>query len=925
MYSQIIVWLIVLEILGLLGFLISFRAFSRLSDRGYCFSKPVGLLLISILTWFLGLTHVLPNMLVSVLVALIILLVLSFSSIRNHTSEFLEYVGKNLKTILIFELLFIIVFVIFAISRSLSPDLNHTEQPMDLMLLNAVITSPSYPPQDPWLSGEVVSYYYFGYLMFGVLANLAWQAPQVAYNLGIATVAALSAVTVFGIVFNLIRISYGSWLGAIFGALAGVFFLVFASNLVGTLELLRSSGIGSEGFWEFWGVQGLTATSQPSHSWRPDDSLWWWWRASRVVPGTINEFPMFSFLLGDLHPHVMSIPFVLLVVGIGLQIYQTPKLINTVSLAQVRLITFPAVTIIFLIGAALVLINWPANLFDWAQNVLVVGGAFFIILLISLTALATLVGLVTWSPNAIGNLGWPFSIIAISAIGSLAAINLWDLPLGIAIITGAVLLNLARFGSNIKQRLGRGLVLIWLTIAMSAIVFIPYYLTLETTGSGIAALRDVVSRPAHLFLVWGVFITLSIGFLIALIPRFLTYQGAWVTKIGVSSFFIFTPLLIWFQWGARLFTATVLVLFVIMVIFAIRRAGYRLLGADEVNFAGTGTGLTLIVGGFVIAGGMLWDGIMNGERIEGQTEPAFARLLIVLPIAILSLISCYGSWVGAEARALKGRNNLNAVTIVLALMALSLIVLMGAELFYVSDFFGGDLRRMNTVFKFYYQIWILLSVVAGFSIWYVSSRWNTRILRGRVGLLCWSFFLVTIFGSLSYYPMASLLVSHSYASVRTLDGQNYIARENINESMVIDWIRKNVRSEAVVLEAAEIPCANSQGFCSDWTSVGRIAGNTGRPTVIGWEQHELQWRKKDEVVTGRRDDVRVIYETIHISVAETLLEKYQVDYVLIGPRERAAYGIKGRSKFFDLGNPVYTAGESEKFEVFKINSDLWNS
>ena len=925
MYGQIVFWIIILEIIGLVGFPIAFRSFSRLGDRGYNFAKPLSLLLLSVLTWFLGLTHIIPNSIFSIVLALIILLGISYAASKNHIEDLLKFLKSNLKTILISEVIFITIFVIFALARSLSPDLNHTEQPMDLMFLNAVITSPSYPPQDPWLSGEVVSYYYFGYLLFGVLAQLSGLASEVAYNLGIATIAALSAITIFGIVFNLVRISNGSRHGAIAGGLGALFFLVFASNLVGTLELLRSSGVGSETFWEFIGVQGLAGLSNPSHTWRPDDSFWWWWRASRVIPGTINEFPMFSFLLGDLHPHVMSIPFVLLVVGVGLQIYQTPRLLSTVSLRQVPLLMFPVVTSLLLLATALVVINWPAGLFDWAQDLLVYSGLIFIVLLISLTALATLVGLVTWTPGSIRILGWPFFLTAVISIGVLAAINLWDLPLGVSIVSGAILLNAVRYGGNIKRRLGRGAVLIWLIFVLSLLAFAPYYLTLETTGSGISALREIVSRPVHLFLIWGAFLALALSLLMAVIPRVIVQQGNWVSRLGVSAFLIFTPLMIWFQWGARLFTATILVLFILVVIFSIRRAGYRLLAADEVNFAGTGTGLTLIVGGLIIAGGLLWDGIMNGERIGDESGPAFERLLIVLPLALLALISTYGSWSGTEVRGLRARDNLKGITPILGLLGLASIILMGAEVFFVSDLFGGDLRRMNTVFKFYYQAWILLSIVAGFSIWYVTSRWNQRSLGGRIGLFTWVFFLVIMIGSLSYYPVASLTASHTYVSAKTLDGQRYIEKENINESLTIDWLRKNVEPDAVVLEAAEIPCASSQGFCSDWTSVGRLSGSTGRPTIIGWEQHEMQWRRDDSSVTGRRFDVRSIYETIQNDEAEVLLNKYQVDYVVIGPRERSAYGIKGREKFFQLGVPVYSVGESTGFEIFKINSDLGTS
>jgi hypothetical protein len=80
------------------------------------------------------------------------------------------------------------------------------------------------------------------------------------------------------------------------------------------LEFLAAHNIGSSGFWDWVGIKELTAYD--STKWYPDQH-WFWWRETRMLDGGrgIHEFPFFSFLLGDLHPHVMSIPFVLLAGG----------------------------------------------------------------------------------------------------------------------------------------------------------------------------------------------------------------------------------------------------------------------------------------------------------------------------------------------------------------------------------------------------------------------------------------------------------------------------------------------------------------------------------------------------------------------------------------------------------------------------------
>ncbi|MBI3743867.1 MAG: hypothetical protein HY261_06215 [Chloroflexi bacterium] len=61
---------------------------------------------------------------------------------------------------------------LWVIVRAHNPAIAHTEQPMDFALLNGILKSPHFPPNDPWYSGQSISYYYFGYLMFAGVTKL---------------------------------------------------------------------------------------------------------------------------------------------------------------------------------------------------------------------------------------------------------------------------------------------------------------------------------------------------------------------------------------------------------------------------------------------------------------------------------------------------------------------------------------------------------------------------------------------------------------------------------------------------------------------------------------------------------------------------------------------------------------------------------
>ena len=140
-----------------------------------------------------------------------------------------------------------------------------------------------------------------------------------------------------------------------------------------------------------------------------------------------------------------------------------------------------------------------------------------------------------------------------------------------------------------------------------------------------------------------------------------------------------------------------------------------------------------------------------------------------------------------------------------------------------------------------------------------------------------------------------------------LNGQAYLSRSAPAELMAIEWIRDNTARDAVVVESAVAPCSGNKLGCSDFTEAGRISASTGRPTVVGWEQHELQWRNASAEVFARRAHVRTIYETTDVAESARLLERYGADYVVVGPRERQMYAADGLAKFDSMGELVFDA------------------
>ncbi|HDT15423.1 MAG TPA: hypothetical protein ENN55_04360, partial [Firmicutes bacterium] len=298
-FGSILHWWIVSVLIGILAVPISFMIFRKSHDRGYMFSKVIGLFLIGYFSWLIGFAAF--NLVTIYGVIFIIGGVSGYLFIKNKekiTREMKERTGL----ILITELFFLFVFLAYGLFRMYQPDIVGTEKFMDFAFMNAITRADSMPPYDPWMSGVDaagkqlhISYYYFGYLIMAIMFKITGIAGSLAYNLAVIYTVALSALCIVGLLYNMTK-------NYLIGFLAAAFLLLI-SNLDGFIQVVSNG----------WSTSNFN-----------------WWTSSRIIdyPGydiTINEFPFFSFLLGDLHPHQMAIPFVLLALNTAFYFIKTDK------------------------------------------------------------------------------------------------------------------------------------------------------------------------------------------------------------------------------------------------------------------------------------------------------------------------------------------------------------------------------------------------------------------------------------------------------------------------------------------------------------------------------------------------------------------------------------------------------------------------
>ncbi|MDO8755435.1 MAG: DUF2298 domain-containing protein, partial [Anaerolineales bacterium] len=482
--TAFLTWYIILTLLGWLTFPLAFYLFPALTDRGYTLARAAGLLIWGYLFWLLASLGIAQNDMGGILLALAILIALSLWSISNLKSLFTDYLRSHFLLIITTEILFLVAFAFLAFVRAANPELTSTEKPMELAFINGILRSPVFPPQDPWLSGYAISYYYFGYVMTAMLARISGVNGSTAHNLMTALIFALAAIGSYGILFNLLSADRGRQTvdrfakpdgeepstvhrplstthrplpaGTVHGlALLAPLFLLLVSNFEALLEVLHRRGLFwikdpvtgnfTSSFWTWLDMKELSQPPMQPFGWIPDRYLWWW-RASRVIQDydmtggfreVIDEFPFFSFLLGDLHPHVLAIPFGLLAISAALNLF----------------------------------------LGGWRGQINLFG-----------------------SRLRLSYAGFLFSALL---IGGLAFLNTWDILVAAALIVASYVIWRANDDGWRWERI-EDLFFFSLPLGiLSVLLYFPFYLGFSSQAGGILPNFMYPTRSVHLWVMWG--------------------------------------------------------------------------------------------------------------------------------------------------------------------------------------------------------------------------------------------------------------------------------------------------------------------------------------------------------------------------------------------------------------------------------------
>jgi YYY domain-containing protein len=828
------------------------RVLGGLPDRGYTLARATGVLLVAFVFWLMtsfGLTlNTTGSMALAWVIVLIAGLALFFTMRRDERPDLRAWWQENRTVIIVGEVLFIVLLFGWAVVRAHQNGLQATEKPMELAFISATMRSETFPPNDPWMAGYGISYYYFGYIMAAMLSMLSGVPSTIGFNMTISLLFALTGITAYGVLYNMVRSSVfrrrrsrlladdaalqdeeaasrepSQRTAAIFGVIGAVFVILLSNFQFPIIELPYQTRIASQEYLQFFGSNERMNVRNPA----ADTDLarwdyWWWFRSARVINDTyldgrreevIDEFPQFSFLLADVHPHVLALPFAALAIGAALNVLLFARAPRREQLVFYSLI----------IGGLIFLNTWDGPIY-----------ALVIVLAEGVRRLTR---------NGLGRL----------TLGDLASMFL----LGAAMLGIGALLYLP-FLIGFRSQLGGVLPnLVHPTLFQQFVVhfgplliILTFFLIVEAVRAG-RRMNWGVGLRAGLGIVWLlIMIMLALTVIAWLVPDIRTSVLRYIEDSGG-----------WGEFLPGLLT---------------KRLTHSL----------TAIFLTL---GLITVFARLLPRILARSSDEEDGDPEARHVVTYSPQTGFALV----------------------------LVGVGILLTLAPEFVYLRDYFG---TRMNTVFKLYYQAWLLWAIAAAFAVYNILA--DVRAVEVRPALrtvFSVALAIVLVLGFL--YPVfgihnRTMIETGFWMSPETAEltldgGPRFTHFTDYDAAMCLSRLLASAGIRGHQIVVAEASGGSYQG------EYGRTATLTGLPVVFNWPFHQLQWRGAtfNAVAGTREQDIDRLYADPTWASAQEIIGRYSIDFIAFGVPERGRYGEAAETKFRDNLEPVCDNGGSRYYRV----------
>lgn len=877
--SSVLIWWLTIFITGMIFLPVTFQIFQKFADRGYIFTKVIGILFSSYLIWLLGSLKILPFTNITIIITLIGWALANMYLLGRLRKKGL-LTNLPFRLIIFEELLFLLTLSFWSYVKAAEPSIHGLEKFMDFGFVNSILRSDYFPPPDMWLAkspdyagGYFINYYYFGHYIAAFLTKLSGIDSAVTYNLMLATLFAFTFTLSFSLGLNLyylyilikskieqisklldIKITLKK---ALLAGFLSAFLVTFAGNLH-TIYILTSN----------------YPLDNPLPPWKLELGIYperyWYPNATRFIPFTIHEFPIYSFVVADLHGHVSDIPFVLLFFAILLTIVippdkkekQDPDMSGLGKLFsefwEHTSVTLPR---ILLLGI-LLSVMYMTNAWDGLIYMIFVGLVFLYINIRKTT--------------------YDKSFSFYQAIYSTFSASLF-------LVFFFLLANLP-FSLNFRP-----------FVSGIGVLCAPKFLLGKKLGPFLFEAGKCQKSPVWMLMfLWGFFYYNIFGFLVFVIfPRLKTsfFHSHDTPPLPPKNSRIHTN---------RLF---------ILIRQIVKAVGKLFLQSNPVNifiliFISIST-LLLIFPEYLYMKD-IYPAHYRANTMFKLGYQAFMMLGLVSAFVVLKISDIFNE------RFIKVDENKLKKFPKWMIKMLFIIIISNACIWIIMDFLKttdyGDMTKIT----------ILRWLFAFMNIFFFGNFVNQIIRIRRLTLnktsfcyLLWFIFFYICFFFVGIYPYFA--INSYYSGLKTyhgLDGLNWLTTQYADDFKAIQWLRSNVKCNDVT----QIQCSNHpvivEASGDSYTDYARVSANTGLPTIVGWPVHEWLWRGSYDEAGKRIPEVQAIYESKDMKLTREILQKYDVQYIFIGSLEREKYKNLDMDKILKLGKLVFESGETK---VIKVN------
>lgn len=836
--GSVLVWSVLLLLFGAGTFPLTAKIFNKFGTGGFILSQALGIILTGLVVWTIAYTGI-PGFTLPVVIGVFIAISAACWGICSTRKAALSKMKEPLfvERVVIEELAFLVIFVLMCYFKGFLPDINGQEKYMDYGFIMSMLRNPNLPAKDMWLAGNNINYYYFGQFMWALVIKCSFIRPQVAYNLAMCTATALPFAMTFSFGTMLIEtaVNHGFHDSPIPKYLAGTL-TGFAVSIWGNSHsfFYDPDSIGNK-FLTLFKKLGCDV-GNTTEFYYPDSTRYIGFNPEITTNGgdyTIEEFPFYSYLIGDLHAHVISMMVIILIACLMLALINSAEYPDAEELKLKRSFSYlklsggrlgiefrNTLSLPFILSAVLLGAAQMTNYWDFLFYFIFCSMAVLIVNVRKSKNFADLWGIIYFVINTA-------FILSFYIVGGNEPLLLIALELLLAVFAYL-------FSVLSPSALSRTAFQMSFMFTSAHIVALPFNLKFDMISNSLGRVKNT-SAPYQLFILWGTHVIICLMFFVWVI----------VTR------------------------------------------NYRLTGGKK-----------------------------SSGKASSSSEPVLEDMN-------------YNGWTNPIQKFFGQRNI--ADVFICGITVVGILFLIAPEIFYVRDIYTDGYLRSNTMFKFTFAAFIMLSEAMCYAatrlIWFVSKKGRYSSSALIAGFL--SIILMVIPAHYTYLSLSQRngdILSKEY--YKGLDGTSYLETYTSTDCfddyegnlkgylMAADWFNKNVKGSPVICEA----------YGDSYTDCCLISAYTGLPTVFGWQTHEWLWRFHgvvnketdkleadpeqdvwDKIIAPRQADVDFIYQEADREGIMSLINKYKIEYLVIGGIEYQKFESGNTELFYEMfGAPVFS-------------------